>query len=200
MAKSVLSCFLCCISVGCDDFGGQKDDSNTKFSQQNTPSYTCLRDRQVSKHINIYYIFFRTFSRYSRCNFPLPDQMQCQTYFVLLAVHSVGVLSCQTTVFALIIALHSLYKLSRNIYFLPSIDSSSGTLIFSRRTNGNWSLSIWNHATHQIYFPADFMNLHAFYVLVHLGHLNCCEVTRLRSRLISVEYVTSLGFLRLYQL
>ena len=28
----------------------------------------------------------------------------------------------------------------------------------------------------------------------------CCEVTRLRSRLISVEYVTSLGFLRQYQL
>ena len=30
--------------------------------------------------------------------------------------------------------------------------------------------------------------------------LNCCEVTRLRSRLISVEYVTSLGFPRQYQL
>ena len=29
---------------------------------------------------------------------------------------------------------------------------------------------------------------------------NCCEVTRLRSRLISVEYVTSLGLLRQYQL
>ena len=31
-------------------------------------------------------------------------------------------------------------------------------------------------------------------------HSNWCEVTRLRSRLISVEYVTSLGFLRQYQL
>ena len=30
--------------------------------------------------------------------------------------------------------------------------------------------------------------------------LHCCEVTRLRSRLIWVEYVTSLGFLRQYQL
>ena len=29
---------------------------------------------------------------------------------------------------------------------------------------------------------------------------NCCEVTRLRSRLISVQYVTSLGLLRQYQL
>ena len=32
-----------------------------------------------------------------------------------------------------------------------------------------------------------------------ISHI-CCEVTRLRSRLISVEYVTSLGLLRQYQL
>ena len=33
-----------------------------------------------------------------------------------------------------------------------------------------------------------------------LGEFCCCEVTRLSSRLILVEYVTSLGFLRQYQL
>ena len=57
--------FACCTTVTAvgDHSGGQNDDSNAKFNQQNSPSYT--RDQQVSLSIliNIYYDFFRVFNR-----------------------------------------------------------------------------------------------------------------------------------------